>query len=60
MRHPKILIAGIGVALAAAGGISAAAATSSVATPGIAPIAASPAATGTVPAVPSGGGYGGY
>jgi predicted lipoprotein with Yx(FWY)xxD motif len=31
-----------------------------VATPGIAPIAASPASTGTIPAVPSGGGYGGY
>jgi predicted lipoprotein with Yx(FWY)xxD motif len=31
-----------------------------VATPGIAPIAASPASTGTVPAAPSGGGYGGY
>jgi predicted lipoprotein with Yx(FWY)xxD motif len=28
-----------------------------VVTPGIAPIAASPASTGTVPAVPSGGGY---
>jgi predicted lipoprotein with Yx(FWY)xxD motif len=31
-----------------------------VATPGIAPIAASPASTGTGPAAPSGGGYGGY
>ncbi len=31
-----------------------------VATPGIAPIATSPASTGTVPAAPSGGGYGGY
>ena len=31
-----------------------------VVTPGIAPIAASPTSTGTVPAVPSGGGYGGY
>ena len=31
MRHPKIIIAGIGVALAAAGGISAAVATSSAA-----------------------------
>jgi cell division protease FtsH len=31
-----------------------------VATPGIAPIAASPASAGTLPAAPSGGGYGGY
>ena len=31
-----------------------------VATPGIAPIATSPASAGTVPAGPSGGGYGGY
>jgi predicted lipoprotein with Yx(FWY)xxD motif len=31
-----------------------------VATPGIAPVTASPAATGSVPAAPSGGGYGGY
>jgi predicted lipoprotein with Yx(FWY)xxD motif len=38
MRHPKIIIAGIGVALAAAGGISAAAATGSAAS-------TSPAAT---------------
>jgi hypothetical protein len=35
MRHPRVIIAGLGLAL---------------------PIAASPA--GTVPAVPSGGGYG--
>jgi predicted lipoprotein with Yx(FWY)xxD motif len=31
-----------------------------VATPGIAPKAASPASTGSVPAAPPGGGYGGY
>ena len=31
-----------------------------VATPGIAPLATSPRSTGTVPAGPSGGGYGGY
>ncbi|MBO0815009.1 MAG: hypothetical protein J2P30_07650 [Actinobacteria bacterium] len=31
-----------------------------VATPAIAPLTASPAATGSVPAAPSGGGYGGY
>jgi predicted lipoprotein with Yx(FWY)xxD motif len=44
MRHPKIIIAGIGVALAAAGGISAAVATTSAAgsTP---PAATAPAAT---------------
>jgi predicted lipoprotein with Yx(FWY)xxD motif len=46
MRHPKIIIAGIGVALATAGGTYAAVATSSVA--GSTP----PAATG--PAAPSG------
>jgi predicted lipoprotein with Yx(FWY)xxD motif len=31
-----------------------------VATPGIAPITASPTSSSTVPAAPSGGGYGGY
>jgi predicted lipoprotein with Yx(FWY)xxD motif len=45
MRHPKVIIAGLGVALAAAGGISAAVATSSAAssTP---PAATAPAAPG--------------
>src|SRR5260370_21143132 len=45
MRHPKIIIAGIGVALAAAGGISAAVATTSAAgsTP---PAVTAPAAPG--------------
>jgi predicted lipoprotein with Yx(FWY)xxD motif len=49
MQHPKIIIAGIGVALAAAGGISAAAATSSAAgsTP---PAATAPAAAPSGPA----------
>jgi hypothetical protein len=46
MRHPKIIIAGIGVALAAAGGTYAAVATSSAA--GSTPPAA------TAPAAPSG------
>ena len=57
MRHPKLIIAGIGVALAAAGGHRRG---DHEATPGIAPIAASATSAGTVPAAPSSAGYGGY
>jgi len=48
MRHPKLIIAGIGVALAAAGGTR------------IAPIATSRTSTGTVPPAPSSRGYSGH
>jgi predicted lipoprotein with Yx(FWY)xxD motif len=51
MRHPKLIIAGIGVALAAAGGATAAVATSSSASgtpPAVTAPAAAPAGAGTV------------